>query len=492
MEVTHRPYQTVPLDSKTSTRLLTLHQGFGEDAIKCSLTTVDLETNPRYNALSYCWGSPDNAKQLFLDEHVVDVRENLWSALWHLRLPNDNRILWVDALCINQSDISERNHQVGLMSTIYSKAEKVIVWLGPASEDSDVGMKWLSRILQDKSPTPDESQAVFKLCEREYWHRMWVLQEFGLAGDMTVHCGSKCVDWTAFAEFCTLLVENAMSKIFDDFDVSEHYTAVHSVIDYRRYQLPGEFYKMTLLSLLAAFNDRQCVDPRDTVFALLGMASDCRDLDPQFALIADYSQTLFSVYMNVFKFSCERLSRYGQRLDEGKRIGQGEVYSLALLLFLQCCTAASLDKAREFKPPWVLGRELELLELWSLKNTTFYMYAKESLQECGRKEGMDEVLRWLEDPCSLLDRNKAIEDFRQWPFDFPAAVRQIAKLQLFVAVYKRSGMEISTVGARMKISLPSLNRLCPGLIAVVMVDNNTGSFEVVGRSENWTGFSIRV
>jgi hypothetical protein len=122
MEVTHQPYQAVPLDLKTSTRLLTVHHGSGEGAIKCSLAIVDLETKPRYKALSYCWGSPDNAKQLLLDEHFVDVRENLWSALWHLRFPHDDRILWVDALCINQSDFLERNHQVGLMSTIYSKA----------------------------------------------------------------------------------------------------------------------------------------------------------------------------------------------------------------------------------------------------------------------------------------------------------------------------------------------------------------------------------
>ena len=290
MEVTHQPYQTVPLDSKTSTRLLTLHHGSGEDAIKCSLTTVDLETEPRYNALSYCWGSSDNAKQLLLDEHFVDVRENLWSALWHLRLPKGNRILWVDALCINQSDFLERNHQVGLMSTVYSIAEEVIVWLGPASEDSDVGMKWLSRIHWDKSPTLEESQGAIKLCEREYWHRMWVLQELVLAGDMTVHCGSKCVHWMAFAAYSRWNAMEDLLKMVNGVD----YTAIHSVISYRQYQLAGKFDKNTLLVLLAAFNDRQCVDPRDTVFALLGMASDCRDLDlticPHRRLLSDALQ----------------------------------------------------------------------------------------------------------------------------------------------------------------------------------------------------------
>jgi hypothetical protein len=487
MEVTHQPYQTVPLDSKTSTRLLTLHHGSGEDAIKCSLATVDLETKPRYNALSYCWGSSDNAKQLFLDEHFVDVRENLWSALWHLRLPNDNRILWVDALCINQSDFLERNHQVGLMSTIYSKAEEVNVWLGPASEDSDVGMKCLSHIRQDIPPTLEEFQAVIKLCEREYWRRMWVLQEFGLARDVTVHCGSKCVDWVAFAVYCVWIMKKAMSKTSDHLDLPENHTAVRSVTEYRTFQLTGMYDNTTLLALLAAFNNRQCVDPRDTVFALLGMASDCRDLDPQFALIADYSQTLFSVYMNVFKFSCKRLTRDGQRLDQGYQLGQGEVYSQVLQLFLQCCTATSLDRARRFKLQWISGRGFEFFELFDLatwENRALYEQAKKSLQECGRKEGMDEVLMWLEDPCSRLDRNEGIEYFFcPWSFGFPADVRQIAKLQLFVAAFMRSGIEINTAGARTEILLPSLDRQCPNPIPVVMVDNNTGIFKVVGVSK---------
>jgi hypothetical protein len=221
------------------------------------------------------------------------------------------------------------------------------------------------------------------------------------------------------------------------------------------------------------------------------MASNCRGLDPQFALITDYSQTLFSVYMNVFKFSCERLSRDGQRLDEGNKLGQEEVYNQVLQLFLKCCTAASPDKARRSKPPWVRGLGSELFDLATQYDKALYEQAKGSLQEFGWEEGVDEVLKWLEDPCSLLDSNKTIEDFRQWPFDFPAAVRQIAKLQLFVAAFMRGGMEINTVGARTDISLRSLDCQCLGLIALVMVDNNTGIFEVVGRSKLETPHELR-
>jgi hypothetical protein len=94
MDVSSALYPTLPLQSKTSTRLLTLHRGSGADEIRCSLTTIDLETKHRYEALSYCWGSPDNAMQVLLGGHLVDVRENLWSALWQLRLAEPSG--WTD------------------------------------------------------------------------------------------------------------------------------------------------------------------------------------------------------------------------------------------------------------------------------------------------------------------------------------------------------------------------------------------------------------
>jgi hypothetical protein len=68
-------------------------------------------------------------------------------------------------------------------------------------------MKWLERFNCYKSPTPEEFQAVTKLCEREYWDRMWVLQEFGLADDITVRCGSKCVSGRAFTLYCMFIME---------------------------------------------------------------------------------------------------------------------------------------------------------------------------------------------------------------------------------------------------------------------------------------------
>lgn len=144
MDASASPYHTRLLSSKTSTRLLTLRSGSGDDAIKCSLMSICLDTNPRYEALSYCWGSPVNSQSVLLNGLLIEVRENLWQALWHLRLSHQDRILWIDALCINQENILERNHQVGLMSRIYSKAVVVLAWLGLASGNSNMAMDTLA------------------------------------------------------------------------------------------------------------------------------------------------------------------------------------------------------------------------------------------------------------------------------------------------------------------------------------------------------------
>lgn len=102
------PYHTRPLSSETSTRRLTLQSSSGDDAIKCSLMSIDLDTNPRYEALSYCWVSPANSQSVLLNGLLVGVRENLWQAVWHLRLSHQDRVMWIDALCINQENTLEQ------------------------------------------------------------------------------------------------------------------------------------------------------------------------------------------------------------------------------------------------------------------------------------------------------------------------------------------------------------------------------------------------
>ncbi|PQE17503.1 heterokaryon incompatibility protein [Rutstroemia sp. NJR-2017a BBW] len=130
--MSHYTYQ--PLDQpKSQIRLLQLHSGRGR--IRCSLITVDLESASRlaYEPLSYCWGSQKNPKSIFLGHSKFAVGRNLYHALKRLRYRNNVRVLWCDAICIDQSNIQEKNHQIPMMKRIYENGIRTIAWLG---EDS--------------------------------------------------------------------------------------------------------------------------------------------------------------------------------------------------------------------------------------------------------------------------------------------------------------------------------------------------------------------
>src|SRR6266536_3059763 len=123
----HTIYQ--PLDPDGGIRVLILEPGSNNAQICCRIVPENLNHNPEYKALSYEWGSPENSRTITLSGQYVSVRQNLWSALWHLRKNGRIGRLWVDALCINQDDERERGHHVSMMGSIYRKAE-VICWLG--------------------------------------------------------------------------------------------------------------------------------------------------------------------------------------------------------------------------------------------------------------------------------------------------------------------------------------------------------------------------
>ncbi|KAK3390769.1 heterokaryon incompatibility protein-domain-containing protein [Podospora didyma] len=103
----------------------------------CPFIIPTLQSNaPAYEALSYVWGSQENPKPIRLNGHVYHVTENLHAALTRIRLPAEDHFLWSDALAINQLDLAERSDQVKAMPSIYSSAEKTLVWLGEGSPAS--------------------------------------------------------------------------------------------------------------------------------------------------------------------------------------------------------------------------------------------------------------------------------------------------------------------------------------------------------------------
>lgn len=99
------------------------------DVIRCVFSVVALDDQPQFEALSYVWGNPTSDAVVELEGRAVRVTSNLHSALKHLRRSGEERIIWADALCIDQENNEERSHQVSLMQHIYTQASAVVIYL---------------------------------------------------------------------------------------------------------------------------------------------------------------------------------------------------------------------------------------------------------------------------------------------------------------------------------------------------------------------------
>jgi len=163
-------YTKVPLKAlikeQHSIRLLRLEPGIWSQRISFTLHERSLDNPPDYTALSYAWistntDSPgrnqENPRPTFEEVQcngaTIEIGINLWAALRRLRDTKDANILWVDAVCINQKDHQERNHQVGLMRKIYEKAKSVFIWLGENGEHDDWGEAILPTIFPAYPPS---------------------------------------------------------------------------------------------------------------------------------------------------------------------------------------------------------------------------------------------------------------------------------------------------------------------------------------------------
>ncbi len=141
-------YKYAPLQHLDSIRLLELLPGEMESPIQMNLAEFRLQENPPYEAFSYTWATEDGDYSLSSQIRCgkttrLWITKNCELALRYLRETDSRRILWVDAICINQNDINERGHQVGMMRDIYSQVPRVLVWLGEASKDLGAPLSYI-------------------------------------------------------------------------------------------------------------------------------------------------------------------------------------------------------------------------------------------------------------------------------------------------------------------------------------------------------------
>ncbi|GAB7333713.1 hypothetical protein MBLNU13_g05251t2 [Cladosporium sp. NU13] len=194
---------------------------------------------------------------------IEELRRRGWSENW----------LWIDALCIDQSDARERTHQVGIMSEIFERADQVISWLGPAYDNSEHAMSIISAY-SDEFPvehqiiSPTElSEAICSLCERAYWKRLWVFQELRHARLIVLMCGDQSLSWDDFGNLWRVVVDIATTSE----DASER---LRQSLATRMITLRTKPLDFSLWNLLQETRSLECADQRDRVYALLSVASE--------------------------------------------------------------------------------------------------------------------------------------------------------------------------------------------------------------------------
>jgi hypothetical protein len=216
VDVNSKSYQPLP-DTETHIRLLTLLKGADPDTINCELEEVSL-TGPGlkdYSALSYVWGPDTKERVIYIDGCEHWVSPQLFTMLSQLRCADKDQTFWVDAICINQRDEKEKTPQLKLMDKIYKKAERVVVWLREADDQSVYAVNCINNENIEEYKPARFLKGMVQILLRPYFSRTWCVQEFALnenSPELYVR-RDKMVIWDKFYEaFGTLgLLEDAES-----------------------------------------------------------------------------------------------------------------------------------------------------------------------------------------------------------------------------------------------------------------------------------------
>ena len=275
-------------------RVLVIEPGSGpEEEIHCRIVNVAMSWRTRFEALSYTWGDERQRETIIVDGKRTSITKNLHSALVHLRDAHRERILWADALCINQDDLTERDEQVKKMGMIYTKARRVIIWLGEGTPEviraftmmKEAAPQFSHWRRSDNAPIAIswDWSPVFALLRRPWFQRTWIIQEAVLAHEPILACGHETLPWQTLVNFCEADEFNSIVPP-DDAEIEQALQAV-SMITHGRHECHTKFIRkrkkkekytpdFKLVSTLYETRGFRCKDDRDKVYAVLSMVTN--------------------------------------------------------------------------------------------------------------------------------------------------------------------------------------------------------------------------
>ncbi|CAH0047095.1 unnamed protein product [Clonostachys solani] len=262
---------------------------------------------PKFVALSYAWGDVGKTLDLQVSGHPVCLTHNLYDILQCLSLDESSEFFWIDALCINQDDVDERSTQVLLMREVYSLATSVRVFLSLESEPLNIGMTFLEQVAlnpemhfsPDLSPcitvegltvaSEELRESFIAFFAAPWWTRIWPVQEYVLAKEVVFQCGKRRLEGSKIQTALKNLVRHestccwAARRAIDgnargylDIPSKAHgsLTIFHATLRLDNLQnmlSPEDYLIYNLLDAMALFRTRDCSDPRDRIFGMLGL-----------------------------------------------------------------------------------------------------------------------------------------------------------------------------------------------------------------------------
>ncbi|KZL73626.1 heterokaryon incompatibility protein [Colletotrichum tofieldiae] len=323
-----------------------------DDLVVAELRHYRLSDAPLFVALSYCWGQVTAQSPILIDGLVQRCGLNGEAALRHLR-ETGGVYVWIDQLCINQNDNAEKGHQVRMMRHIYTAAARVAVWMGLPEDDSEIFLhhaRAMSALIREEKYVDvvrahtdlaflqRVSHAFRAFCERQYWTRLWIIQEFAVAVEIDILCGHASIGYSDLRGFLVFLnkiyeyypkiqTEGGMGVMMTLVEMLRGFkTPANSFLEgvftrRRRYQIRhgvspaypatqalGDVESVmtkdseslfavliTTLVLEIDYNHTQSTDPRDRIFAVMHFADDVHEFEG----LPDYSLGCEQVYQNV-------------------------------------------------------------------------------------------------------------------------------------------------------------------------------------------------
>ncbi|KAE9368220.1 HET-domain-containing protein [Stipitochalara longipes BDJ] len=326
-------YTAFTLDSaRNDIRLLELAPGGPEDELTATLSTTSLDSSPPYETLSYVWGDMTTPRSIRIQSSPFAITKNLEVALRGLRMLNQSRTLWVDAICIDQDDLPERQAQVQLMRRIYSQSTSVLTWIGEEEEGDKEVFDFLTTLsnetyvfTRDCVDRPDDEyqkgdcetpmRELKRLIGRPWFFRAWTLQEVACGKDGRLHCGSLEISWEQlYLAYDQLRASEFFASTYDNFctlctpcrsGLSAYTQQIGGIIAHRNAIEQGR--QADLLECVVRHRSRRATDPRDKVYAFLGLSATFQAE----MVVPDYAKTIEEVYVD---FAFQTLNMNGPRV----------------------------------------------------------------------------------------------------------------------------------------------------------------------------------